>query len=262
MLTRISTVLLLGLVAASGCKKSTKNQPAVKSGSSMTIGGGAGQGGITGTVVETMNAAGYTYLKLATSKGEVWAAVQQTAVKKGQRLTVINATAIRKFKSRSLKRTFEVIYFGGLAGAGGPGMMPKGHPGGGHGRMDGRKTMQGHKRPGAARAQLDKPVAKAPGKTGRTVSELHAQRTALAGKTITVRGKVTKFNANIMGKNWFHLQDGSGKGDDYDLTVTSKAQVKVGDIVLVEGVVRSDKNFGGGYAYKVIVEEAKVLPAK
>jgi len=42
------------------------------------------------------------------------------------------------------------------------------------------------------------------------------------------------------------------------LTVTTGAVVKVGDLVLVHGVVSVDRDFGFGYSYEVIIEDAEV----
>ena len=73
-----------------------------------------------------------------------------------------------------------------------------------------------------------------------------------------MRGKVVKFSANIMGKNWVHLQDGTGESGINDLTVTTSAVVNKGDTVLVSGVLVIDKDFGYGYSYDVIIEDAEV----
>jgi RecJ-like exonuclease len=104
-------------------------------------------------------------------------------------------------------------------------------------------------------------VEKAQGANARTVAEIHSQKGQLKGKPVAVRGKVVKYNAGIMGKNWLHLRDGTGSDakKDNDLTVTTAAQdVQVGDVVLVSGKVAVDKDFGSGYTYGVIVEEATV----
>jgi aspartyl/asparaginyl-tRNA synthetase len=84
----------------------------------------------------------------------------------------------------------------------------------------------------------------------------------LKDKTVTVRGKVVKFTASVMGKNWIHLRDGSGSAADKtdDVLVTTAEQAKVGDVVVVKGLVRTDKDFGAGYAYKVLIEDAKLQP--
>jgi len=103
-------------------------------------------------------------------------------------------------------------------------------------------------------------VARAEGSDGRTVAELYTQKSELSGKTVALRGKVVKYSAGIMGRNWIHLQDGSGDATagTHDLTVTSNDTAAVGDTVLVQGTVTVDKDFGAGYFYAVIVEEASV----
>jgi hypothetical protein len=95
-------------------------------------------------------------------------------------------------------------------------------------------------------------------KGGKTVQEVYQDKAKLNGKTVTLRGKVVKYNEAIMGKNWLHLRDGTGKEPSNDLTVTSQAKANVGDTVLVEGIVALDKDFGAGYRYDVIIEDAKV----
>jgi hypothetical protein len=40
--------------------------------------------------------------------------------------------------------------------------------------------------------------------------------------------------------------------------LTTQDTAKIGDKVLIQGVVALDKNFGGGYKYNLIVENAKV----
>jgi hypothetical protein len=102
-------------------------------------------------------------------------------------------------------------------------------------------------------------VAKASGADARTVAEVFAQRTALKEKPVTIRGKVVKYNEGIMGRNWIHIRDGSGTaGKDNDLTVTTTEKASVGDVVLVTGTVRVEKDFGAGYSYPVIIEDAKL----
>ena len=100
-------------------------------------------------------------------------------------------------------------------------------------------------------------IAKAEG--GKTVAEVFAEKDALAGQKVTVRGKVVKANVAIMNKNWLHVRDGSGAEGTNDLTVTTAGTVpSVGDTVLVTGTVALNKDFGMGYSYDVIVEDAEV----
>ncbi len=101
-------------------------------------------------------------------------------------------------------------------------------------------------------------IAKADG--GKTVLEVFTEKAALANQKVIVRGKVVKTNAGIMGKDWVHVRDGSGDEGNNDLTVTMTAQPmpNVGDTVLVTGTVVLDKDFGMGYQYPVLVEDATV----
>jgi hypothetical protein len=101
-------------------------------------------------------------------------------------------------------------------------------------------------------------VARAEG--GKTVAEVFAEKDALAGQKVAVRGKVVKTNAGIMGKNWVHVRDGSGADGTNDLTVTTTMNPlpKVGDTVLVSGTAVTNKDFGMGYQYPVLVEDAEV----
>ena len=106
----------------------------------------------------------------------------------------------------------------------------------------------------------DVKVPKATGPDARTVAEIVAKGPELKGKTVLVRGKVVKFTGGVMGKNWVHLRDGSGSASDgtNDVVVTTQDETKIGDVVLARGTVRTDVNLGSGYAYKVLVEDAKL----
>lgn len=104
-------------------------------------------------------------------------------------------------------------------------------------------------------------VARAEGANGKTVLEVYAERTALNGKPVAVRGKVVKITPGVLGKNWIHLRDGTGSraAKDDDLTVTTTdGTAATGDVILVRGVVGIDKDFGSGYTYSVMVENAKL----
>jgi len=94
---------------------------------------------------------------------------------------------------------------------------------------------------------------------GITIAELFANRDNYANKVLIMRGKVTKFNSNIMGKNWIHIQDGTEYSGENDLTITSDMEVKVDDIVAFEGKITLDKDIGPGYFYKIIMEDAKIV---
>ena len=95
-------------------------------------------------------------------------------------------------------------------------------------------------------------------KADQTVAEVYAGQNDLLGTVVKVRGKVVKFSAQIMGKNWVHIQDGTGSAGTNDLTVTTSDSASVGDIVLVSGKITQKKDFGMGYKYDLIIEDGKV----
>lgn len=211
-------------------------------------GGGAapaaqpGDAEVSGTVSETMDASEYTYAKLDRNGTQVWVAGPKTALRVGQAVGPMKGTLMQGFHSTTLNRTFDQIYFvGSFPTAGAAAANPHAATGGA---------------PAAAPAA---PIEKIePAKGGVTVAQVFADKTKLSGKPVVVRGKVTKVNTGIMNKNWVHVQDGTGTAGTNDLLVTTAPDVtaKVGDVVTVRGTVSVDKDFGGGYKYAVLVEDA------
>jgi hypothetical protein len=210
--------------------------------------------GKAGKVVETMNSGGYTYVQVDTGKEKIWVAAPECAVKVGDPVVVPQGLPMVNFHSSTLNRTFKLVYFvsaigrqgtpAGLStGSKGPSLpqMPPGHP------------------PAVIKAGVDFSGILKP-RGGLTVSEVVTGKNGLAGKQVVLRGKVVKFMPRIMGKNWLHVQDGTGSLGTNDLTVTVAPETvaKVGDTVLVKGVVTTDKDFGYGYKYAVILEDAQV----
>jgi hypothetical protein len=218
---------------------------------------GAEDSQVTGTIAETMDAGGYTYVRLKTAHGEVWAAVNQAKLKAGSEVTIGNAMWMDQFESKTLNRRFDRILFGSLVAPGGGAALPPGHPA----ATDPAVAQDPHAGLASGVSDVDVKVEKAPGKDGRTVAEIYASKATLKGAAVTVRGKVVKWNAGIMGRNWMHLRDGSGSPDkrDNDITVTTAETVAKGDVVLVRGTLALDKDFGAGYAYPVILEEAQIV---
>jgi hypothetical protein len=93
-----------------------------------------------------------------------------------------------------------------------------------------------------------------------SVQEALEKRVSLKDKTVAIRGKVVKVSPNILERNWVHIQDGTGEGNEVGRIVfTSKELPKVGDVVTARGVVSVDKNFGSGYVYAIIVENASFV---
>lgn len=202
-------------------------------------------GSVTGEVLEVQQVDSYTYMRMRTANGETWAAVATAPVKKGAIVTIEDITVMNDFQSKALKKTFKTVVFGNLASGAG-GASAKAAPVSPHTGV-----------PKAAEA-MDVKVAKATGANARTVGEIMGKPADLKDKPVLVRGKVVKYSGGIMGRNWIHLRDGTGSAGDktHDLLVTTTEQAKVGDVVTAKGVVRVDKDFGAGYVYKALVEDA------
>jgi hypothetical protein len=221
----------------------------------------AAEASITGKVVETMDAGPYTYVQVDDGSKQIWAAAPHFKVAVGDKVVVPAAMPMRDFESKTLKRTFDMVYFAQtiqiVGGATAGGKAAAAHGGADHGPAPGMLDhgMQGHGAPAATNVDLSN-IKKADG--GQTVNELFVKKGALVGTDVAVRGRVVKYTGSIMGKNWIHLQDGTGTAGTNDLTVTTAATAAVGDTVVVRGKLSADKDFGFGYKYDLLVEDAKV----
>ena len=245
----ISTALLSG--ACSGSESPEVKAPAVAP-ASVGSASPAGQL-ISGEIVETMDAAGYTYVLVDTGDQKIWAAGPQTAVEVGEKVILSDGMPMRDFKSQTLGRTFDVVYFvGSIKGSGGSASAAQGSA------M--LQAMPGHgtsAEMAASQTSVDlSNIEKVSG--GNTIAELFAEGAKLADREVSVRGRVVKFNSGIMGRNWIHIQDGSGLEGSNDLTVTTDDTAKVGDLVVIRGTLKTDQDFGYGYAYALLIEQAEV----
>ena len=201
---------------------------------------------LQGKVLERLDAGRYSYLRLSTSSGEIWAAVLLTEASIGSEVTIENPMPMDGFETKTLKRKFDRIFFGTL-------QQPEG--------AETAKALQdahsGVFEPASAEPIK---VQKAAGSEGRTIAEIFAQKTQLKDRNVAVTGKVVKVNANIMGKTWIHVRDGSGdpKSRTNDLTITTQGSAAVGDTIMVKGTVHTDRNLGMGYVFPVIIEDATI----
>lgn len=105
-------------------------------------------------------------------------------------------------------------------------------------------------------------AAAADAAVSKTVEALNVEKAKLNGKQVAFKGKVVKVNNNIMKKNFLHIQDGTGKEGTNDVTVTSAQTANVGDTVNIVGKVMLDRDFGSGYVYPLIIEDAAITAAK
>ncbi len=244
-----ATIATAVLAVEPGIAQHPAAPPPAAPGAQSAHGGAPAQpapGGITGKVVETMNAGPYTYVLVDDGAKRTWAAGPNTAVAVGDTVALPAGNPMQDFKSTSLGRTFEMIYFvPGIQVTAGSGAKPA------------TAGSQGAAATNPTIAAIDlSNIKKAEG--GHTVAELFANKDTLVGKEVAVRGRVVKFNAGIMGKNWIHLRDGTGSTGTNDVTATTSATATVGSLVLVRGKLVTDKDFGFNYKYPVLIEDAAV----
>lgn len=228
----------------------------------------------SGKVIDTMNASGYTYLLVDSGKEQTWVAIPETTVSKGATVQYAAGMVMQNFHSKTLDRTFASIVFS--PGLEGTTAEPENNPAE-------KATPDSNSFAAAVEAEKDaKPepmsasggslgaivpfseikVEKVSGAMGQTVQEIFSKAKELDGKTVQVRGKVMKTNVGIMGRNWVHLQDGSGDPmtNTHDLVITTAESPTQGEILAFEGKLSADKDFGAGYSYMVIIEDAKIIP--
>jgi len=243
---KFHVVLLAGLVwvtATSGATESLAEEvdpkPALETSESLPL---PAQKIIAGTVTQTMDVSQYTYIEVDTGDALVWVAGPVTQLKVGDAVEVRGGVPMINFRSTALDRTFDNILLvsaiqvksqqndssASEASGGDAGAEPQ---------VSGIERIEG----------------------GHTVGEIIAGKASLAGSEVAVRGKVVKMNASIMGRNWVHLSDGTvGPDGERDLIVTTEDIAAVGSTVVVRGTVATDRDFGSGYSYSVLIEDAKV----
>lgn len=198
---------------------------------------------LSGIVTETMDAGGYTYVQLDTDSGTVWAAGPVTPLTVGSELSISKEMPMSDFYSASLQRTFDNIYlvtsFTDTTGSVPVASADQDNP---HSGL-----------PPQAAITVTGKLEKAEG--GKTISEILAEAGQLAGQTVRVRGMVVKLTPQVLGKDWIHISD----EPNTDLTVTTTDSVAPGDLIVAEGVIATDKDFGHGYVYPIIMEDARIV---
>lgn len=204
----------------------------------------AGKSGLvphTATVEETMNSAGYTYVRVKENDKTYWIAVPEMELEKGETISFYEHMMMEQFTSKTLQRTFDrILFVSAIARGDRLPEVPSSAP-------DSRPVVM-----------ENAPVRELGETAGRlTVAEVYAQAQEFAGKTIEVKGKVVKISHGIMDRNWVHLQDGTGEGATSKIVFrTVQEGLAVGEEVVAKGILELNKNFGFSYFYPVIVEDA------
>ena len=198
----------------------------------------SGSGLTTVKVLEVEQVANYTYLLVKAKGPEYWIAVPTMAAQPGETYQYQGGMLMEDFESKELDRTFDKVLFlealySESAGA----------------RQEVQEVTPG------SQVNAEKSDVKVESVEGTvSIGELFSNPGSYEGKSIKIRGEVTKFNAAIMDRNWVHLQDGTESKGKFDLTATSTESFMVGSVVTVEGVVTLNQDFGYGYSYEILLE--------
>ncbi len=249
--------LLFTILCLQGCQNKTKREEAPSS-KAKTVHQAPEKptdtGYIYGKVKETMNSGGYTYMLLEFEGKDFWVAVPEMKVAVGEEVMLLPGDTMRNFHSNSLNRTFDTIIFSQGPASGQE--MGSNSPAG--------QTMEKAHSGSPRLAKRDIHVTPAHGRNAITVEKAYKMAKELDGKEVIIKAQVVKVSKNILGKNWIHVQDGTGsvKGKDFDLTVTTHSAPQVGAIVLIKGTLHTNKDIGAGYFYPVIIEDANITAAK
>ncbi len=194
-------------------------------------------------VKEILQTPVYSYLFVEEHNKSYWVACTRQEFFVDQTVYFMTGLAMENFNSKELNRTFDLVYFLNEV------TFEKGE-----------EHMHTHAAPkGMVKEAVKAEIKVDRAEGGITLEDLYSNPQNYKGKIVKIKGQVVKYNEAIMGKNWVHIQDGTGSGNDFDLTITTQNSVNVGDVVTFSGTIFLDKDFGAGYIYKVIMEDSELL---
>ena len=191
-------------------------------------------------VIEKIPAGGYVYLKVLEKEKEYWMAIPGRPIEIGATYYYDKgAMEMGRYESKSLKRTFENIVFA-------QGVRDK--------KIAIKQAKKSIINKGKSNVvNVDKAT------NGIRIATLFENPKEYQNKEVIIKGQVIKVNNGIMGVNFIHLQDGTKGNGEFDVTITSKDQFKIGKVVTIKGTVVLNKDFGAGYTYDVLIEKAVIL---
>lgn len=231
MLKKLMVMAFGALFIFSACEKQAEKPPVVEN---------LPPGTRTVVVEEVVQVSSYTYLRVTEGDKEFWMAVTKSGVQKGETVYFMGAVEMKNFESKELNKTFDSILFVQEVARASE-------------VQEAKEKANTPQKPDIKKTEVT--VDKAPG--GITIGELYTDMKKYDGKSVKIRGKIVKVNMGIMNTNWYHIQDGTSSGENFDLTVTSNQEFQDGAVVTFEGKIAVNKDFGYGYEYKVILEQAK-----
>ena len=215
----------------------------------------------TVTVLEVIQIENYTYLRVKEKENEFWMAAPTIVVKPGEILYYASGMLMTKFESKELKRTFDNILFVDRISKDQTAFEPKkdsvvvlppNH-------VNISNSVQNTPVMGSSKDSVKLKIKIEPAKNGISIAELLQNLKAYEGKTIILKGKVTKYTFNVMDKNWVHIQDGTDYKGKFEIVITTKDELKDGDIVTFEGLITLNKDLGYGYFFEVLMEDARLI---
>ena len=210
-----------------------------------------------GVVQEVLNVKGYSYVRLLEDGQDVWLAAPTTNIEKGGTYYYGKTMEMKNFSSKELNKTFETLYFiekisTSEADVKSP-LTTNPHDS----SMVPNQVATPDNSP---KPVIDKKEVNVTTEENTiSLAELFKNKDTYNNTVVRVRGEVTKYNPAIMKINWLHVQDGTEFNGEFDLTVTTSSEVQVGDVVTLEGKVTLNKDFGAGYTYNIIIENATVI---
>lgn len=187
-------------------------------------------------VEEILQTTKYTYLFLDEGGVKRWIAIARAEVNKGEKVKYTGGLRMANFKSTELNRNFEELLL--VSNIQRAGDRPAGN------------LFQEIKEGGSPIEKEKITIAKG----SISLIDLFRSPEKFAGKKVLVSGRCIKINYQIMGKNWIHLEDESGASKT--LTITSQSALEPGKLGSFEGTITLNKDFGAGYQYDIILEDA------
>lgn len=200
-------------------------------------------------VKEVIQTSGYTYLNVSENSADRWVAATKMEAKPGEKYYYDDALEMNNFHSKELARTFETIYFLNKVSS-----IPF--------SMQNKINSMSSNHSGNTGSKQKSEVSLEKEEGEITIAQVFEKRSEFGNKQIKIRGIVVKVNKQVMGKNWIHLQDGTDDNGNFDLTITSQDLPNKGDEATFQGTIILEKDFGAGYYYDVIMEDARMLQSQ
>ena len=208
-------------------------------------------------VQEFIHTTEYTYFRVLEGNAEYWMASPKRESKKGETLYYTTAYEMLDFKSTELDRVFDRVYFiqdlsdkpqGQMGVSPGETQVHMGTP---RNQQQQQQTSGTYSStPGEVTGTIDKEI---------NLDELLTNPEEYSNKIVTISGKVIKVNPAIMARNWVHITADPDDGKNYDLTITCQDNVELDQLVTFKGQVSLNRDFGAGYTYQIIIENAKLI---